>query len=288
LHVTAVVVTYNRRALLRECLAALAAQTRPVDRVLVVDNASTDGHARDGAGPTSRGSISSSSRRTRAAPAASTRASPAPTPTARTASGSWTTTRSPGRTRSRSCSWVADRRPEALVLASKVVWDDGSIHPMNAPGFERNRVDRLVDGIEDGLIPLRCATFVSLLVDRRAVDRYGLPHKQYFIWSDDVEYTARILRDDEEGFLVPRSVAHHRTKSAYTAVSTTGGRFYFHIRNHIFMLRGDAWDWREKLTLIYVMLVSTWLYQRANRFAAFNLRVVLRALRDGVRAPLPA
>ena len=41
--VCAVVVTYNRRDLLEECLAALAAQTHPVDHLLVIDNASTDG-----------------------------------------------------------------------------------------------------------------------------------------------------------------------------------------------------------------------------------------------------
>lgn len=41
--VTAVVVSYNREALLRECLDGIATQTRPVDNVVVVDNASTDG-----------------------------------------------------------------------------------------------------------------------------------------------------------------------------------------------------------------------------------------------------
>jgi rhamnopyranosyl-N-acetylglucosaminyl-diphospho-decaprenol beta-1,3/1,4-galactofuranosyltransferase len=41
--VWAVVVTYNRRELLEQCLDALLAQTRPPDRILVVDNASTDG-----------------------------------------------------------------------------------------------------------------------------------------------------------------------------------------------------------------------------------------------------
>lgn len=41
--VCAVVVTYNRKPLLRECLQALQAQTRAVDTILVVDNASTDG-----------------------------------------------------------------------------------------------------------------------------------------------------------------------------------------------------------------------------------------------------
>src|SRR5215469_16397890 len=41
--VTAVVVTYNRRDLLLEALAAVHAQTRVPDAVIVVDNASTDG-----------------------------------------------------------------------------------------------------------------------------------------------------------------------------------------------------------------------------------------------------
>jgi rhamnopyranosyl-N-acetylglucosaminyl-diphospho-decaprenol beta-1,3/1,4-galactofuranosyltransferase len=40
LRVCAVVVTYNRPELLRRCIAAIKAQTRRVDRILVVDNAS--------------------------------------------------------------------------------------------------------------------------------------------------------------------------------------------------------------------------------------------------------
>src|SRR3954454_13094695 len=41
--VAAVVVTYNRAALLLECLEALAAQTHPLATVVLVDCASTDG-----------------------------------------------------------------------------------------------------------------------------------------------------------------------------------------------------------------------------------------------------
>ena len=41
--ITAVVVSFNRVAILGSVLDALARQTRPVDRVIVVDNASTDG-----------------------------------------------------------------------------------------------------------------------------------------------------------------------------------------------------------------------------------------------------
>ena len=44
--VVAVVVTYNRKDLLLECLAGLARQSRPVDGLVLVDNASTDGTPR--------------------------------------------------------------------------------------------------------------------------------------------------------------------------------------------------------------------------------------------------
>ncbi len=43
--IAAIVVTYNRKALLIECLEALLNQTRPLDAVYVIDNASTDGTA---------------------------------------------------------------------------------------------------------------------------------------------------------------------------------------------------------------------------------------------------
>ena len=44
-NVTAIVVTYNRLPLLKQCLAALRAQTVQGFTVVLVDNASTDGTA---------------------------------------------------------------------------------------------------------------------------------------------------------------------------------------------------------------------------------------------------
>ena len=41
--IAAVVVTYNRKKLLGECLNALLCQTRPLDSIILIDNASTDG-----------------------------------------------------------------------------------------------------------------------------------------------------------------------------------------------------------------------------------------------------
>ncbi len=286
--VWAVVVTHNRLSLLRECLGALAGQVRRPDEILVVDNASTDGtslavaeefpwvrlrsleHNGGGAGGFHEGLR-----------------------TAHEAGADWI--------------WIMDddtiARPAALaqllqarerlpagdppaLLASRAVWDDGHLHPMNAPGFERDDVAAVIRGCERGLMPLRTATFVSLMVHRSAITRHGLPFKHYFIWSDDIEYTARILRH-EPGYLVPTSVVHHKTRAPYTATSTSGGRFYYHVRNTLFMIRGSAWNRREKLTLVWVILSTSRAYLRHNRWSSGSVRVVGRGLRDGLR-PAPA
>jgi len=281
--VWAVVVTHNRLSLLRECLTALAAQARSLDGVLVIDNASSDGTASAVAAefpwvrlqllPANQGGAGGFHEGLRSAHAAGADwvwlmdddTIPAPEALARLLEA-------PGRL-------PDEDRP--VLLASRAVWDDGHLHPMNAPGFERDDVASVVAGCERGLMPLRTATFVSLLIHRGAVDRYGLPLKQYFIWSDDIEYTARILRH-ERGYLVPTSIVHHKTATPYTAVSTSGDRFYYHVRNTLFMVRGSAWSTREKLTLVWVIVSTSRAYLARNRWSSASWRVVARGIRDGL------
>ena len=40
--VCAVVVTYNRKALLLECVQAILRQSYPIEKIVIIDNASTD------------------------------------------------------------------------------------------------------------------------------------------------------------------------------------------------------------------------------------------------------
>lgn len=41
--IAAVVVTHNRKIMLVDCLRAVFSQSQPLDRVFIIDNASTDG-----------------------------------------------------------------------------------------------------------------------------------------------------------------------------------------------------------------------------------------------------
>ena len=287
--VQAVVVTHNRKELLLQCLDAIARQAHPVAGVLVVDNASTDGTeealAKSGLGARLRLDYLRLERNGGGAEGFhyGVRHS--------LASGAdWI--------------WLMDddtiARPTALaellkaseavngsarpqLLYSRVEWSDGNVHPMNRPHVLRRNPELLVASVGRGLLPLRAATFVSLLLSRDAVDRVGLPARHFFFQADDIEYTARVLRDGH-GFFVPSSVVEHRTQTKHTAVDDHR-RFYYHARNTVLMLRGSAWRAREKPVLLFWLVTSTLAYLRQNRFRPGSVKHAVQAIAAGLRFP---
>ena len=283
--VAAVVLTRNRRHLLRESLTAVAAQTRPVDRLIVVDNASGDG-TRDMLG------------------AEHSDAEVVALAENQGATGGFCDGILAALGGQADWLWLMDDdccpRPDALerllaalarvgastpvsLLSSRVEWRDGRPHPMNLPVIAHRDVQGLVDAVGLGLLPLRATTWVSLLLAREAVERERLPRRDFFYQADDIEYTARILRR-ARGLFVPESVVEHRTDTPATGVSDDM-RFFYHARNSIFMLRGiEAWTAREKPALALWVMRSLLEYLRLNRFSARSLRTLAGALRAGLGA----
>ena len=49
-----------------------------------------------------------------------------------------------------------------------------------------------VELLRHGLILVEQATFVSLLFPAAAIEKAGLPIRDFFIWGDDIEYTRRM------------------------------------------------------------------------------------------------
>lgn len=280
--VAAVVVTRNRLAQLEKLLRLLSEQTRALDEVIVFDNVSTDGTAEMLSRLAENVHVLRSEQNVGGA-------------------GGFHLGIREGWTRGHEWLWLMDddaaphrdalerllarvpsdrRRP--LILASRVLWPgDDRLHPMNRPVPRRGA--RVV-GARSGsdILPIRAASFVSCLLHRSAVDRYGLPHAEYFRWNDDLEYTARVLRR-EPGYLVNDSIVLHETETAHTVEMADPSAFYFEVRNKLFMLRGPAWGPVERVRWTKTLLSHTLGFLRRQRFNREALKTVARGARDGLK-----
>lgn len=234
--IVAVVVAWNRPELLKETLDGLAAQTHPLDEVVVIDNASTD-NSPD------------------VARAHSVTTEVITMPTNLGGAGGFAAGIARAIvTHSATYVWIMDDdtvpTPTALeklletrdnypgqpaLLASKAVWTDGREHPMNRPRKRPLLCPRLTAQAEEiGCIPIRTASFVSILIDARAILESGLPTAAYFLWNDDFEYTSRLLRN-RVGLYVPASIVEHKTKVFGDSSADPGPRFYNETRNKVWM-----------------------------------------------------
>lgn len=94
-------------------------------------------------------------------------------------------------------------------LSSSVLWTDGTPCKMN-----RQKVvnDWYFDSqyLKHGLLRTYYATFVSFFIRAEIVKEQGLPIKEFFIWGDDVEYTNRIAKK-HKCYIVGKSQVMHET-----------------------------------------------------------------------------
>ncbi len=282
-HTVAVVVTYNRRELLLESLTALLGQSRPPDAVVVVDNASTDGSgdAVREAFPAVRLLALTVNTGGAGGFAAGIRAAQE-----LDADAIWLmdddTVPEPGALAALLAARAASTRTPAVV-ASRVVWTDGRDHPMNTPrpkpfcrAAERRAAERA------GCIPIRSASFVSILVDAARARGQALPVAEYFLWNDDFEYTTRLLRE-APGLLCPDSLVVHKTKTFGGTTVDPGERFFFEVRNKVWTLtRSRSLAPWERVLYTGATAVRWGRTVAASR----QRRVLLRGLRRGLVAGL--
>ena len=172
---------------------------------------------------------------------------------------------------------------EVRLAGSRVVWTDGRDHPMNTPRTRPGvSAAQLRAARTAGAIPVRSSSFVSMLISADAVKKHGLPIADYFLWNDDFEYSCRLLRRGV-GLRVPASVVEHRTERFGAAETDPGERFYFEVRNKIWMLtRSSALDPAERV-LYAAAGMRRWLRTVARSPGRpLLLRAGARGWRDGV------
>ena len=285
--INVVVVTYNRLFLLKECIEALQSQTYPINKIFIVDNNSTDETGEYLQTLTDNDQFIIIS-----------------LPENLGGAGGF----SEGIKRAvlNGCEWVwimdDDTIPKADALeelikgtsvnekvgyvCSKVVWTDGMVHQMNLPHFDAHNKQRIplnyYSNLADVLL-FKTASFVSLLINSKAVYEVGLPIKEFFIWGDDTEFTSRIYRHDYVCLYAGHSIVTHKTSFNYVSQIQTAPleamwKFEYGFRNETYLRR------QRKSGILF--LFSTFnAYRRAARHLSRrpqgDKKKFLKAIRRG-------
>jgi len=296
--IAAIVVTYNRKQLLGECIDSLLRQTRPLDGLYIIDNASTDGTDQYLVG---RGLISSADRAievryVRMSENAGGAGGFAEGMEQATGAGyDWL--------------WLMDddvlAAPDALdvllqkkgrleaahsepfILNSLVLARDSSdgdvlafpLRELSARGSPKMgtfhwRLSEVRDKVHDGLYRWICP-FNGTFVPARAVREVGPPRKEFFIYGDETDFQFRAAKTFRLYTAVASRVFHPRPQP---------GRFdwkqYYSIRNMFIVNRHFDHAALRNLRLIFVGLVM------GLRHGRQGTKLMLRAIRDGLAGRL--
>lgn len=281
--VAAVVVTFRRREKLERALTAVFGQSRRPDIVIVVDNASEDGTVEFVRHEFGAAELVELSHNTGGA-------------------GGFAAGIGRALERDADLLWLMDDdtvpEPEALaalltarervpgppaLVASRVVWTDGRDHPMNTPRVRPGASpDEVSAAKAAGCVPIRSASFVSVLVEADEVRRSGPPVADYFLWNDDFEFTLRLLRR-RVGVLCRDSVVVHHTARFGGTENDPGERFFHEVRNKVWLFTRSAGPSPTERLLYGGSSVRRW----ARTFAASGDRATLgRGLARGLWAGL--
>ncbi|UXM90260.1 glycosyltransferase [Paenarthrobacter sp. JL.01a] len=290
--VVAVVVTFNRRELLQTTLEGIAAGTRVPDAIVVVDNASTDDTAaflEQYQGPVTTDVVRLN---TNVGGAGGFVVGMERAVLDHHADHVWIMdddtepqAAALGEALEVSEAYRQETGEAPAFIASRVVWTDGRDHPMNRmrPRMGASEAARST-AARIGATQIRSASFVSVLIRAEEIKQHGLPIADYFIWNDDLEYTARISRDGT-ALTTEASVANHHTKVFGDAGADPGPRFYYEVRNKLWVYtRSSALAPWEKILFTGASL-RNWTRTIA---ASSNRKVLLEGLLKGLRHSLKA
>ncbi len=284
LSIAAVVVTYNRPDELRLVVSSLLSQSRPIDKIIVFDNA---------------GIVSASD-------------------TLQDYLGQIETIRSPenlggaggfasglAHACSQGVDWIwlmdDDAVPESNALA--VLLDSlpnipgktgvlcGAVREYGKYALQHRRYFNRWVGWESKVpleyyqashVEIDTGSFVGFLVASEAVCELGLPEAEFFLAYDDTDYSLRLKNAGWRLWLIPGSIIEHlRTPEARLSSSDFGMKHYFNIRNRIIVQRKHTLCPYVAVWNGVLLGFALWVLSLLKRKRVSGLKILFQAIRDG-------
>jgi rhamnopyranosyl-N-acetylglucosaminyl-diphospho-decaprenol beta-1,3/1,4-galactofuranosyltransferase len=225
--VIAVVVTYNRQALLSECINALRNQTRKPDAILVVNNGSTDNTEQWLQQQTDVISINQKNIG---------------------GAGGFSTAIQAGYKKGYEWIWCMDDdgAPKEDALEQLLAVECNDLTLLNCAVINKDDKKSFVwntgghksiDDVPGNIIEGIGHPFNGTFINRRIVERVGVPKAQFFLWGDETEYYYRIVKRNNIPVCTVASSIHYHPAATFSFKQDwdykTAWKMYFYIRNRL-------------------------------------------------------
>lgn len=285
LKVIAVVVTYNRKELLKECIEGLLAQKVDANlSIQIIDNASTDGtrdyidsyieakkikYLNTGANLGGAGGFEKGIREV----------------SKDDYDFVWIMDDDTIPTESALSELISAASELSLqgFLSSLALWTDGSICTMNVQRKDIMRKLKMSE-FKKKIIPVQYATFVSLFIPMRVVKEVGAPIGDFFIWGDDWEYTRRISKKYKSYVVTSSQVVHKTATNIGCDISSDQPeriqRYRYAFRNEAYVGRQDGLKGRIYSRLKVIKNIGKVLF-KSKTAKKERLDVIFEGIKEG-------
>lgn len=281
--VAIVLVTYNRLELLKQLLASLNSQTKKYDRLIVVNNSSTDGTLE----------WLESQKQVNSKLIIVTQ------PNSGSSGGQYTAFRTAYELgyewiwemdddilpNANSLEELFANRDKNTIMAPLRIDNKGNIFyneviDINLSNPFKSFWNKIIDeeSAKQKIIKVDGLTFEGAFFHRSVISRIGLPDKRVFIFGDDTEYCLRAKQSGINAALITTANIHRLLDFNMESQIHTPKRYYI-IRNQIWMdrLYGN-FAVRNIRPIIYLL---KWLFQRSKHFD--DVKITFKAFFDGIR-----
>lgn len=275
--VIAVVVTYNRREQLSRCINALRSQSKKVDKILVINNGSTDNTQEwlntqididfitqknvGGAGGFATGIKTAFERKY-----------------------SWI--------------WLMDDDgyPKEDALENLLAGDDEQVCLRNCAVVDiadkktfvwKTGIHPTVDLVHEQRVKDVAHPFNGTLLHRKVIERVGFPKDNLFLWGDETEYLYRIIKKYKIPCYTKTDSIHYHPLCTYSYKNdwtySSNWKMYYYVRNRFFILKTKFSSSQPVALFMYFAFLAAFagtilLYQKTDKFK--KLGFILWPMKD--------
>lgn len=277
--ICAIVVTYNREKLMKKCIGKLIENSDDLDKIIVVNNASTDG-TKEFLNKIDNSKLHIINLEKNLGGA-----------------GGFTKGIEYAYNHGFDYFWIMDddtmvnestlkylldgfRNGDKVgFVCSNVLFTDKSQCVMNIPKISKRWGEQLIKN----LLKVESASFVSILICREVVEKLGLPIREFFIWGDDLEYTQRIT-SEYNGYMNIKSTVIHEMNSniGIDIVSDNSdriNRYYYEYRNKMFIYKRNK-KIAKYIGYVLKTIIKIIILNNENKIK--KIKIVSSGVKDGL------